>query len=189
MATLDGSGLVGGADLEGLEAWRTRILARIRAPAMGGAAGDYVTWAKAALNGVAYVQVVPNAGGLGTVAVWIAKQGPAVASGPEVAAVQAAINVVRPVTASVTVLAATLVPVNVTLHLNPDTGPIRAAATAALALAFAVDATIGGAVFVSRLDNSVSSSDGEYSHIRSAPAADVAMSAGQLPILGTVTFI
>jgi uncharacterized phage protein gp47/JayE len=149
---------------------------------------DYTAWAEAALSGVAYVQTVPNNTGLGTVGVWFAMAGPAAPTTAEVSAVQAYIDTVRPVTAAVTVMAATLVPVNVTLHLNPDTPAIRAAATAALQLSFAQDAAIGGTVYVSRLDNAISSSDGEYSHERSLPAADVAMSNGQLPVLGTVTF-
>ena len=185
--TLDGFGLSAGTDIEPIEAWRARILRRIRAPAMGGAAADYTTWVNEVLSGT-IVQPVPNGGGLGTVVVWIT-QGMTVASPAEVALVQAYLDVVRPVTAAVTVLAASLVPVNVTLHLSPDTAAIRAAAINALALAFVQDAAIGGTVFVSRLDNAVSSSDGEYSHERSLPSADVVMSAGQLPVLGTVSFV
>ena len=40
-------GLVGGADIEGLEAYRTRVLARIRRPPHGGNLDDYATWTRA----------------------------------------------------------------------------------------------------------------------------------------------
>jgi uncharacterized phage protein gp47/JayE len=95
---------------------------------------------------------------------------------------------VRPVTARAVVSAATLVPVPVTLSLNPNTALTQQAATAALQLFFAQGQKIGGTLYVSRLDNAVSNSDGEYSHERTAPAADVTCLPSQLLTLGTVTF-
>ena len=180
-------GMSGGTDLEATEAWRIRILARIRQPAMGGAANDYVTWAKAALDSVVYAAVLPNWLGMGTVGVVIGMAGPRVPTSGEVAAVAAYIAPRRPVTAAVTVLAASLAPVNISLHISPDTTATRAAVLAALQLSFAQDAQIGGTVFASRLDNAISGS-GEYSHERFTPSADVAVSATQLPTLGSVSF-
>jgi uncharacterized phage protein gp47/JayE len=180
-------GMSGGTDLEATEAWRSRILARIREPANGGSADDYVNWAKAALSTVAYAEVLPAWGGLGNVGVAIAMTGPRVATSGEIAIVAAYIAPRRPVTANVTVLGATLVAVNISLHINPDNVATRAAVNAALALAFLRDAKIGGTTFMSRLDNAISGS-GEYSHERFAPSADVAVTATQLPTLGSVSF-
>lgn len=186
--TLDSSGLSGGTDLEDREAWRQRILARIRQPPGGGDISDYVQWAKAADDQVAYVSVIPGMGGLGNVGVIVGMIGPRVPTGGEITAIQAYIAALAPVTANVIVLACTLQPVSFTIHLNPDTTANRAAASVALALSFQQDASIGGTVYMSRIDNALASSDGEYSHERSVPSADVTMTALQLPTLSTVTF-
>ena len=131
----------------------------------------------------------PAACGGGVVSVVIAMTGLVAPDTTQLAQVQAYINARRPVTAMPTVYACTLNPVNVTLHLNPDTPTIRAAATAALALSFEQDAAIGGTNYLSRLNNAVSSSDGEYSHEMIAPTADVvAPTLFALNVLGAVTF-
>jgi uncharacterized phage protein gp47/JayE len=201
--TLTSAGLTGGTDLESIDDWRARILAEWRAPAMGGDAEDYETWASAVYPGL-YVYVAPaQIQGLGNVGVTIAMPGPAVPSGPEVAAVQAALLAKKPVGSRVQTFAASLLPVNVSITLNPDTTATRAAATSALQLFFAQDGKIGGPVmnpvdgttspggiiYMSRLDNALSSSDGEYSHERQAPTADVTPGTGQIPVLGTITFV
>ena len=204
--TVDSNGLVG-EDAESTASLRARLLARIRQRPAGGAWADYLEWCKEALAGVGYVGVVPTGAGQGTVTVYIAMSAngvPAAATPAQVATVQSYIGAfntdpgVRPVTANVTVAAATLTAVNVSLKLNPNTAETQAAASQALALAFAQDATIGGStqasgvvggtIYVSRLDDAVASSDGEYSHERLAPTADVTVGTGQLPVLGTVTF-
>ncbi|MGH2930546.1 MAG: baseplate J/gp47 family protein, partial [Solirubrobacteraceae bacterium] len=188
-ATVDSGGLTGGEDLESTTSWQARVLARIRTPPMGGAVSDYEAWAKAAMPGVAYVTPLANWGGLGNVGVAVAMTGPAVPTNEEITTIQDYIDPLAPVTANVVVLAASLNAVNVTLHLNPDSTAIRAAATAALALSFQQDATIGAMTYISRLSNAVSSADGEYSHELIAPAADVAApSATAINTLGTVTF-
>ena len=146
-----------------------------------------MTWAKDALSTVAYVETLPAWTGLGNVGVAIAMSGPRVPTSPELAAVAAYINARRPVTAAVFVLGATLLPINISLHLIPDTVATRAAVTAALQIAFLQDAQIGGTVFASRLDNAISGS-GEYAHERFSPTADVAVGATQLPTIGTVSF-
>lgn len=184
-AVVAAPGFAGGADAEPDDSLRARILQRIRTPPNGGAAADYVTWAEAA--GATYVAVIPTASGPGTVGVSIAQSGPAASSPAQVAAVQTYIDGVRPVTASVTVSAATLLPVPVTLRLNPDTVANRAAAQAALAAWMVADTGIGATLYVSRLDAALAG-DGEYSHERTLPAADVVPAATQIPVLGAVTF-
>jgi uncharacterized phage protein gp47/JayE len=188
-AASDGSGLSGGTDLEAIESWRARILARIRLPAMGGSNADYTTWSKEALDTVAYVQVISNWTGLGNVGVFIAMAGPRAPTTAEIAIVQAYLNIAKPVTAAVFVLAATLVPTNFTLHLNPDTLAIRAAVTAALSLSFQTDAQIGATLYYSRFDAAISSVGGEYSFERTVPAGDVVPASTQLLTLGTITWV
>ncbi len=189
--TVDANGLTGGADLEDIEDWRARILAVIRQRPMGGAQNDYVDWAEAALTGVQYVNPVGSMFGLGTVGVVILMAGPAVPTPTEIATVQAYIADPsrKPLTADVTVVAGTLNPVPVTLHLNPDTTLTRAAATTALQYFFMQSAAIGGTIYFSRLDAAIANGDGEYSHEMIAPTADVpAPSNTAMNTLGLVTF-
>ena len=192
--TVDPNGITGGLDLETPTAWRARILARIRQAPMGGSQNDWVTWTEQALPGVGYVSVLKAYGGLPNVGIVFAMAGPAAPTAAEVAAVQAYLNQpsVRPVIAVPAVLPAALNPLAVTLHLNPDTPAIRAAATAALQLSFQADATIGGTTYFSRLDSAVASSDGEYSHdmTLAGGTADVAApGVTTLNTLGAVSFI
>jgi uncharacterized phage protein gp47/JayE len=186
--TLDSNGIANGTDIESITSWQARIVARIQNPPGGGTLADYERWAEAA--GAAYVNVVPGWVGAGSVGVIIAAPGPAVASTQLVAAVQAYINQqnIRPITARVVVVAATLVPVDVQYTLNPDTTATEAAALNALQLFYQQSAQIGSTVFMSRQDNAVSSGSGAYSFERIAPTADVVMTNSQLAVLGTVSW-
>lgn len=190
--TVDSNGLTGGEDLESTESWRARILAVIRQRPMGGALNDYTEWAQAALSGVQYVNPVANMFGLGTVGVPFLMAGPAVPSTEEIGVVQAYLDQpsVKPVTAQVTALAGQLNPVDIALHLNPDTTATRGAATTALQYFFLQSAAIGGTTYFSRLNSAISSGDGEYSHEMIAPTADVAAPSNlAMNVLGTVTFV
>ena len=189
-ATVDGNGLTGGADLESVTSWRSRILAQIQLEPSGGSYSDYVKWAKEALPNVALAVCPPAACGGGVVSVAIAMTGLVPPTDGEIASVLAYIQTMRPVGATeITVYGCTLNPVNITLQLNPNTVDIQAAAGAALALSFAQDAAIAGTTYLSRLNAAISSSDGEYSHEMAVPTADVAApSLFALNVLGTVTF-
>jgi uncharacterized phage protein gp47/JayE len=211
IGTVDSNGISGGLDLQSIDDWRAAILAEIRFEPAGGSQTDYVKWAKEAIPGVALAACPPAACGAGVVSVVVMMgvytpsaipgasatlTGFVAPTTEELGAIQAYIGVYgqpggqRPVTANVTVYGGTLNPVNVTLHLNPDTPTIRAAAAAALELSFIQDAALGGTTFISRLDNAVSSSDGEYSLERIAPTADVAApNLFALNTLGTVSFV
>lgn len=184
---VDLNGLAGGVGIEALESWRVRILSRIRQQLMGGAPADYEAWVQQASPG-AYLSVQPAWVGLGTVGLLVAMRGPLVPTPSQLAAIAAYVAPRKPVTAQVVVVPASLLAVDVSLHLSPDTVAIRAATLAALGLFFDQDAAIGGTIFISRLDAAISSASGEYSHERALPAADVAMGATQMPVLGSVIF-
>jgi uncharacterized phage protein gp47/JayE len=187
--TVDSNGITGGADLQSLAAWRAAIIAQIQSEPAGGSAADYVAWALAALPNVALAACPAGASGGGVVSVVIAMTGLVAPTSGQLAAVQAYINARRPVTANVTVYGVVLNPVNVTLHVSPNTAAVQAAALAALKLSFAQDAAIGGTTYVTRLDAAISSSDGEVYHEMAAPAADVAApTLFSLNVLGAVTF-
>jgi uncharacterized phage protein gp47/JayE len=181
-------GLAAGADAETDAALRARILARIQQPPAGGAAADYVAWAKT-VAGVDRAWVYPRLYGIGTVGVTFLGPNAAIPAGPLVAAVQAAIDAVRPVTADVTVFAPTAVPVNVSVQISPDSVALRTAVAAALSAFFIAEAEPGATLRVSRLRAAISAAAGEAWHNISAPSADVVLTAGQVATLGTVTWL
>jgi uncharacterized phage protein gp47/JayE len=84
-------------------------------------------------------------------------------------------------------MAATLTPVEIMLHLAPDTAAIRAGVIAAVQSFFLQSASIGGSIPVNQLDAAISSVSGEWDAVRSAPTADVAGAVGVLPICDPAT--
>jgi uncharacterized phage protein gp47/JayE len=189
---VDSDGITGGLDLEQPANWRARILQRIRQPAMGGSVNDYQTWAKAALVGVSYVNVIAGYGGLPNVGVVIGMAGPAVPTSGQIATVQAYLDQpsIKPVTAVPVVLAIALNPIDITLHLAPDTPTLRTAATDALALSFQQNAVIDGTTTFASLDNAVSSvvSGGSFTLV--SPSVDTpAPTPLSINVIGTVNFV
>jgi uncharacterized phage protein gp47/JayE len=182
-------GLTQGADRETDEALRGRVLARIQQPPMGGAAADYVAWALQ-VPGVTRAWVYPLESGPGTVAVRFVRDNDAsfIPDVAEVAAVQAYINTVRPVTAQVTVSAPVAAPLNLTIALTPDTTAVRNAVQAELVDLLRREARPGGTVLISRIREAISVSAGETNHVLSAPTADVTHTASQMPTLGVITW-
>lgn len=188
-ATVLSTGLVAGEDTETDDHLRARLLLAWRTDAAAGNAGDWQGWCEAALPLVQYVNVQPRWAGLGSVGLFVAMAGPRAPTTGELAAIAAYVsdNSRRPVCAAPIVMAATLTPVAITLHLVPDTAAIRAGVIAAVRQFFLQDGQIGGSIAMSRLDAAISSVSGEWEHIRSAPTADVAGAVGVLPVCDPTT--
>lgn len=188
--TVAAPGLAGGADRESDARLLQRLLLKLREPAHGGAAADYVQWALA-VGGVTRVWVAGGEAGLGTVVVRFAvddaPHGPAPNAG-EVAAVQAALDAVRPVTADVRVFAPVLVAENITLSVTPDTAEVRAAVEAELAALFLTESAPGQRIYRTHVAEAISRAAGEEDHTLTVPAGDIEPAAGEMPVLGTVTF-
>ena len=193
---LGDANLTPGEDEESNDSLRARLLLAWRSDAAAGNAADWAGWVRASLPAAIYVAVLPRWGGLGNVGLALAMAGPAVPTGAQIAAVQAYVSAPGrcPVCAVPVVFAATLQPVNVTLHLVPSTAATQAAALAALQQLL-LQQTIAspsvvnsGTLAMSALDAAVSVADGEFEHTRSAPAADVVASPGTLLTLGAVSF-
>lgn len=184
-------GFSGGVEQEAEEDWRMRILARIRAGVPYGAAGSYAAWA-ADVPGVAVVAEKPNWLGAGTVGVIVAmgtRLAPVAPSPGELATIQAALDLKRPITVSVTTVSAVITPVSLSIFLSPDTAATRAAVTEAVALFLATEPGIGGTIYRSRLSEAISSAAGEYSHRLDVPAADVVLGASALAVPGTISWL
>ena len=188
--TLVGDGFTGGADIETDDAYRARLLARLRNPPAGGAKHDYEAWALS-VPGVTRVWVYPLEMGLGTVVVRFVRDNDAslIPDGSEVAAVQAYIDTVRPITADVTVVAPVAVPLNFTISgLNPNTPEVKAAIQSELADLLAREAEPGATIPLSHIRAAISGALNEFDHTLVSPSADVTHTTGQLATMGVVTW-
>ena len=182
-------GLSGGAPAETNTALRGRLLARIRARGRGGNVADYQFWATSASSLVQYVQVVPNMLGPGSVGVYVAGAGPSALSTVTVAEVQSAVAALAPVTANVTVAAATAQPYDATVHLIQDTMANRAAATAAFQAWIAQDGAIGGTLYLQRFEAALGGAGGAFATDVQSPTGDVPFPAGVVPVAGVLAFV
>lgn len=184
--------MTGGADIETDDSLRSRLLARISNPPQGGSKKDYELWALA-VPGVTRAFVYPLELGAGTVTVRFMMDGTYANGIPlagDVATVAAYIDPLRPVTAAVTVLAPVAVPVNFTITgLNPLTAAVQAAVTAQLQDLIKREATPGGTIYKSHIDEAISVATGEVDHTLTVPAANVVSTLGNISTMGTVSFV
>lgn len=208
-------GIGGGADIEpdglprsrDLATLRGRILFRKANPAQGGSPSDYVTWTLA-VAGVTRVFVERRWAGPGTVRVFpLFDDVLAVSAGiPDsgyVALVDAALQPLAPAGSVVTVAAATPHAINVVVSaLNPNTAAVQAAISAELVDAFrrlgavsGLDSPLPGMPYLATprsfpalyIEQAVANAAGVVS--ADVAAVDVALAAGELPVLGTVSFV
>lgn len=199
--------IIGGADVEDIETFRSRILFRKRYPPHGGSASDYVQWASDVI-GVTRVFVERLWAGAGSVRVFVLMDDLYADGIPPIDAVARVadyIETLRPAGALVTVAAPSRVVVNVQISgLSPNTAAVQEAVTVSLREAFSrlsrvagTDTPHGGMPFLatpaafsrSWVWQAIANATGEESHVLVSPTADVALSAGQIATLGTVTFI
>jgi uncharacterized phage protein gp47/JayE len=186
-----GAGLTGGADQEGLDALRGRILARLRLPPMGGSAADYETWALEGHAAVTRAWVSPLEQGANTVVVRVVTDNEAdmIPSAPVLDAVLAYINGKRPVTAEVFVVSPVAVPLNFEIQLTPDTTAVRDAVTNALQDLLRREAKPGGTILRTHIAEAISTTVGETDHVLQIPTANVSHAAGEMAIFGSITWL
>lgn len=189
VASVGVGGLTAGEDEEGDDALLARLLQRIRNPADGGALADYERWTLE-VAGVTRAWIYPLYLGLGTVGVTFVMDGreDVIPLEADVDAVQAHLDVLRPVTAEVTVFAPVPQSVDMLIRLVPDTAEVRAAVVAELADLFTRDAEPGGIIWRSRVIEAISLASGESHHELLLPSADIETGAGALAQLGDVSW-
>jgi len=188
--SVDAAGLSNGVDIELDEAYRTRILDRIRSAPHGGSASDYVTWALE-VAGVTRAWVYPNEFGLGTVTVrFVVDNDPIsfIPNAAKVAEVQAYIDALRPVTADLKVVEPVSTPLDMTIQITPNDAATQAAVTAQLSDLFSREAVPGGTILLSHIREAISIATGETNHVLSVPAADVTHTTGKIATLGVITW-
>lgn len=181
--------LSGGADVEVLSAWRARILAAMRQPPAGGTENDYVQWALE-VPGVTRAWCYPLELGLGTVVVRFVRDDDdsLIPDSGEVAAVQAYIDALRPVTAAVTVVAPVAEAVNFTIAATPNTAEVKAAIRAELEDLLLREAEPGGTLLLSHIREAISLAEGETDSVLTVPSADVTKATGKIATMGTITW-
>ena len=182
--------LVGGADLESDDDLRARLIDRIQQPPQGGDAHDYVAWALE-VPGVTRAWCFPLELGEGTVTVRFVRDDDAslIPDAGEVATVQDYIDALRPVTAAVTVVAPTAVPLAFSIAVAPNTAAVKAAVQAELSDLIARESKPGGTIYLSHIRAAISAAVGEDNYTMSAPSADVTNTAGNMTTLGTITWL
>ena len=205
-AAVDDFGLVGGTDVEGDEAFRARILFRKRNPPHGGSPADYVMWCTA-VAGVTRVFIERRWIGAGTVRVFVLTDDltpGGIPSALKVEEVDAYVQTLAPAGANVSVVGPAAFPIQVEVNgLSPDTPTLREAVLAELRDAIGRLGRVAGTdtphpvmpylatpqtFSRSWLWQAVANASGEERHSIAAPSADLAIPAGMIPTLGTVTF-
>jgi uncharacterized phage protein gp47/JayE len=194
-ATVTTAAITGGADAETDDSLRARLLERIKEPPMGGAKHDYIAWALE-VPGVTRAWCYPEEMGDGTVTVRFVRDNDAslIPDEAEIAAVQAHIDAVRPVTSHLYVVAPIPVPIHFEVQLVPETLAVKAAVEAELRDLLAREAVPeGGAgegkILVSHIREAISIASGEYDHNLAFPITSVVLGLGQMAVFGSLTFV
>lgn len=194
-ATVAAGGLTQGSDEEADDSLLARLLTRIQQPPHGGAKHDYVAWTldkEAHEIDVTRAWAYPQELGIGTVTVRFMMDD-AYADGiplqADVDAIQAYIDLVRPVTAAVTVVEPTAVPLAFEISgLNPATQEVKDAIEAQLKDLIRREAEPGGTILISHIREAISTAAKEFDHALVSPAADVTHTTGQIATFGGITW-
>lgn len=200
-ATVDSDGLSGGENIEDVEDWREKILARKRNPPHGGAENDYVVW-MLEVDGVTRAWVFPLYNGAGTVGCAFVRdaESPIVPSASEIATVEAYIiehtdpttgkTVGIPVTAEPGLIMITLTTkaIDLTVSIFPNTTAIQNAVSDLIDDALETYGGPGETVYLSQLNKEIArAADLEYFRIDS-PATDISAAQTEVHIPGTYTY-
>ena len=190
-ATVATGGIIGGANSESDDSLRERLLDRIKQPPHGGAAFDYIKWAKE-VSGVTRAWVYPLAMGAGTVNLTFVLDDEAdiIPDAGKVAEVQAYIDAdtLIPVTATLTVFAPTAVPLDLDITLTPNTAEVQAAVENSVKDLIRRQAEPGGTILISQLREAVSIAAGEFDNVVTSPTADVTHASAEIATFGGITW-
>ena len=183
-----------GTDDEATEDFRDRVLARIREVPQGGAEADYVAWMRA-VSGVYRAKALPLARGAGTVdGVFLDTSGTGILgipTSPQIAAVQAYVDSVRPVTADFVAAAPSTVSVAITVgSIVPNTSDARAAVEAEWNALFRAKALVAGGttLYISELWAAASQASDVSAIDIDSPTGTTTCEDDEAFILGVVTW-
>lgn len=188
--TVGSGGITGGLNDEQDDTLRERLLERIKNPPHGGSEYDYRFWALQ-VSGVTRAFVVPQWDGVGSVAVYVVDDNSATAPIPDsevVTAAQTYLDTQRPVTADVSVFAPTAKNLNLTISIDPDNASVRSAVEKNLQDLITRKAVPGGSILISQIREAVSQAAGENDNSVTVPNADFTTAAGEIAVIGTISW-
>jgi uncharacterized phage protein gp47/JayE len=191
--TVDAPGLAGGADQQTDQALLQALLMRIQMPPHGGAAFDYVRWALE-VPGVTRAWCYPVEMGAGTVTVRfmmddVRADNDGIPTPADVEIVAAYIDVRRPVTAQVYVVAPIAFPVNVVITaLAPDTPAIRTEIEQNLRSMLLLEAEPSQPIYLSQWSTAIGITAGVDHFVLTAPTVQSDPGVGGIVVLGTVSY-
>jgi uncharacterized phage protein gp47/JayE len=191
------SGIIsGGTDTESDEDLQERVLTRMRKPPHGGADFDYVAWAKE-VSGVtrAWAKNI----GPGSVRVRFMMDdtySDGIPQAGDVSNVLAYIQSVRPLgIKALSVMAPVPVSLNFSILLKDSDGntvtdsTVRANVEAELRDLIRREAEPGKKMLLSKIREAISTAIGEYDHNITLPAGDVTYAAGEIAVMGAITWL
>ena len=200
----------GGNDLELDASLRNRMLAAFQSVPQGGAQNDYLNWALA-VPGVTRAWCNPNGFGSGTVVVYTMFDVANVAYGGfpqgvsgcasneprgitatgDTLTVANAIFPLQPVTALVYSVAAANSAINFTISgIATASAAVKAAISAAISGVFYLFGTPkGGSVSLSLIESAIAAISGTQGFVISTPTGNITTTLGNLPTLGTITYV
>lgn len=201
VATVDANALTGGGDVEGVEAYRTRLLNRKRTAPHGGADFDYVNW-MLEYSGVTRAWLVEHYQGVGTIGLAFVRDNDSsiIPSSAERDAVKAyIISHTDPSTNLTTgmpvgaksglyMIPLTLKAINMTIKLYPNTAAVQSNVRERL---LDLIKTYGGPeqnVALSQLHEAISAASGEVRHQIVTPTEDQVAAVCEVHALGDITF-
>lgn len=187
--TIAGDG-VAGSDAETAPELLARLEERIQNPPKAGGPGDYVNWALSQA-GVTRAWEYPRWMGLGTVGVtWVYDDRVnIIPTAGDVAAMQAFLQTVAPVTAAIFAFAPTPLVTAFSIALTPSNSVTQAAVEAQLQEFFTENATPGGTLLRSQYDDAVDLTPGVADYNVAIPAGNIVATPGELAILGAITWL
>lgn len=190
-------GLTGGGDLEELETWRGRVMARYWWVPHGGAGTDYEQSA-VEVPGVTRAWFLRHFNGPGTITVAVAADAGVdpIPGVPLLNAVRAHIESWSSVVSDELYVIAPLPgALNPTIRLSPDTPETRAAVEASLRDFLRREGGLrreadepARTLPLSRISEAISGGAGEYSHALISPAVAPTYAWSELPVLGVITW-
>jgi uncharacterized phage protein gp47/JayE len=193
---VDANGLLGGAEQESDDSFRQRILYYKQNPPHGGSPPEYIEWCqtKPGVTRVFVKRATPQPGSV-TVYFMMDDIGNGIPTPADVSEMQSILNQLAPSDADVIVAAPNRQVVNVTVTgLVPDTPAMRDAVTDELKACFLRQpepaSVIQPFTFAKAwLDEAVSMAPGWRRHKITVPPDDIIYTtAGDIPVLGTITF-
>lgn len=179
-----------GADIESLGNFHDRYLTRRRTPPKGGGPGDWANWARE-VAGVTRAWEYGKFFGPNTVGIAFVLDEDLVSiipDGPKLAEVQAHVQSKATITVDAFSMLLTAAPLDLTIHLSPDTTAIRNAVIAEIDDYVRRSASPGGTAFLSQINEAISVAAGEDSHELISPVSNQTRTQLQFTTRGTITW-